>query len=210
MARTQVFSWELLELRTLKTRSFLFRLPEILSRWRHRVSARSKMHTRSERQWERRRFPETLRRCHTAESLSNRSLRAEFCAAVNCQKRWRQKATSPANKRIATAISVNPALILSIGREWGQSKFTFSEASAKTSWITTGVKELPVPDGFLSAWSIAPTPTSAWPGRSSVPDRRAHQVMASETIPSKQPIVFAILSSTRRNTRAPYLLLPPS
>jgi|SRR5271166_3777942 len=68
-----------------------------------------------------------------AESLSNRSLGAEFCAAVNCQKRWRQKATSPANKRIATAISVNPALILSIGREWGQSKFTFSEASAKTS-----------------------------------------------------------------------------
>jgi hypothetical protein len=49
------------------------------------------------------------------------------------QKRWRQKATSPANKRIATAISVNPALILSIGREWGQSKFTFSEASAKAS-----------------------------------------------------------------------------
>src|ERR1700737_1119923 len=58
---------------------------------------------------------------------------AEFCTAVNCQKRWRQMATSPANKRIATAISVNPALILSIGREWGQSKFTFSEASAKTS-----------------------------------------------------------------------------
>ena len=75
----------------------------------------------------------------------------------------------------------------------------------------TGVKELPVPDGLLSPNRLLQhRPELDRVGASSIPDRRALHLMASETIPSKQPIAFAILSSTRRNTRAPYLLLAPS
>ena len=49
------------------------------------------------------------------------------------KKQARPNVTTAANKRNAKAVSINPALILSTGRESGQSKFISFETSAKGS-----------------------------------------------------------------------------